>query len=105
MRLTVGAKNFELGTIKPVQPIPRAKPHNSVTVFQTTYNGVLWESVTYVIVLKQYVVVLRSANGNKQKKNDECNVFEDSDNLTIYAPAGSYAEQYAKNNNITFVAE
>lgn len=37
--------------------------------------------------------------------NEECNVFEDSDNLTIYAPAGSYAEQYAKNNNITFVAE
>ena len=40
MRLTVGAKNFELGTIKPVQPIPRAKPHNSVTDFKTTYNGV-----------------------------------------------------------------
>lgn len=31
--------------------------------------------------------------------------FEDCDNLTIYAPAGSYAEQYAKNNNIPFVAE
>ncbi len=26
-------------------------------------------------------------------------------NLTIYAPAGSYAEQYAKENNIPFVAE
>jgi hypothetical protein len=25
--------------------------------------------------------------------------------LTIYAPAGSYAEQYAKENNIPFVAE
>ena len=28
-----------------------------------------------------------------------------SRNLTIYAPAGSYAEQYAKENNIPFVAE
>ena len=26
-------------------------------------------------------------------------------NLTIHAPAGSYAEQYAKKNNIPFVAE
>lgn len=31
--------------------------------------------------------------------------FDDCDNLTIYAPAGSYAEQYAKDNNIPFVAE
>jgi hypothetical protein len=26
-------------------------------------------------------------------------------NTTIYAPAGSYAETYAKENNIPFVAE
>ena len=26
-------------------------------------------------------------------------------NLTIHAPAGSYAEQYAKENNINFIAE
>jgi hypothetical protein len=26
-------------------------------------------------------------------------------NLTIHAPAGSYAEAYAKENNIPFVAE
>lgn len=31
--------------------------------------------------------------------------FDDCANLTIYAPAGSYAEQYAKSNNIPFVAE
>lgn len=31
--------------------------------------------------------------------------FDDCDNLTIYAPAGSYAEQYAKKYNIPFVAE
>lgn len=37
--------------------------------------------------------------------DNECNIFEDSDNLTIYAPVGSYAEQYAKSNNIPFVAE
>lgn len=39
------------------------------------------------------------------ENDNECNIFEDSDNLTIYAPAGSYAEQYARNNNIPFVAE
>ena len=31
--------------------------------------------------------------------------FDDCPKLTIYAPAGSFAEQYAKENNIPFVAE
>ncbi len=31
--------------------------------------------------------------------------FEDSPNVTIYAPSGSYAEKYAKSKNIPFVAE
>lgn len=31
--------------------------------------------------------------------------FDKCDKLTIYAPAGSYAEEYAKKNNIPFVAE
>lgn len=31
--------------------------------------------------------------------------FDGCENLTIHAPAGSYAEQYAKENNIPFVAE
>ena len=31
--------------------------------------------------------------------------FEDCPSLTIHAPAGSYAEKYAKKNNIPFVAE
>ena len=31
--------------------------------------------------------------------------FVDCPNLTIHAPAGSYAEQYAKENHIPFVAE
>ena len=32
-------------------------------------------------------------------------VFENCEKLTIHAPTGSYAEQYAKENNIPFVAE
>ncbi len=31
--------------------------------------------------------------------------FSGCDNLTIYSPSGSYAEQYAKENDIPFVAE
>ena len=31
--------------------------------------------------------------------------FEYCPNVTIHAPAGSYAESYAKENNIPFVAE
>ncbi len=31
--------------------------------------------------------------------------FKDCHKLTIHAPAGSYAEQYAKENNIPYVAE
>lgn len=32
-------------------------------------------------------------------------IFYKSHDITIYAPAGSYAEKYAKKNNIPFVAE
>ena len=35
----------------------------------------------------------------------ECFAFDGCTNLKIYAHAGSYAEQYAKENNIPFVAE
>ena len=38
-----------------------------------------------------------------QRIEPQC--FEDCPNLTIHAPAGSYAEQYAKEHNIPFVAE
>ena len=31
--------------------------------------------------------------------------FDGCEKLTVYAPVGSYAEQYAKENNIPFVAE
>ena len=31
--------------------------------------------------------------------------FKDCHKLTIHAPAGSYAETYAKENNIPFVVE
>ena len=31
--------------------------------------------------------------------------FEKCPNLTIHAPAGSYAEKYTKENNIPFAAE
>jgi hypothetical protein len=34
-----------------------------------------------------------------------CSAFWDCHKLTIHAPAGSYAETYAKENNIPFVAE
>ena len=35
----------------------------------------------------------------------EDGAFDDCPNLTIHAPAGSYAETYAKENNIRFEAE
>ena len=37
--------------------------------------------------------------------NEDYSSFGGCDKLTIYAPAGSYAEQYAKDNDIPFVAE
>ena len=36
---------------------------------------------------------------------DVSGAFYGCNQLTIHAPAGSYAEQYAKENNIPFVAE
>ena len=41
-------------------------------------------------------------NGNIKKLD---HTFDNCENLTIHAPAGSYAEEYAKKNNIPFVAE
>ena len=42
---------------------------------------------------------------NKEHYSSNRFAFEGCENLTIHAPAGSYAEQYAKENNIPFVAE
>ena len=42
---------------------------------------------------------------NKDPSYSNRYAFADCPNLTIHAPAGSYAEQYAKENNIPFVAE
>ena len=41
--------------------------------------------------------------GSKTKLGKE--IYDMSTELTIHAPAGSYAETYAKENNIPFVAE
>ena len=38
-------------------------------------------------------------------KSIDFGVFKGCPNLTIHAPAGSYAEQYAKEHDIPFVAE
>lgn len=43
--------------------------------------------------------------GSVKKIADTNGPFENSPNVTIYAPSGSYAEKYAKNNKIPFVAE
>ncbi len=46
-----------------------------------------------------------SVTSIEDEEDVELNVFIYCDNLTIYAPAGSYAESYAKKKNIPFVAE
>lgn len=48
---------------------------------------------------------LESAKLSAVIKNIGEDAFADCDALTIHAPAGSYAETYAKENNIPFVAE
>lgn len=45
------------------------------------------------------------ASVTEMKGTGQSGVFANSDKVTIYAPAGSYAEQYAKDNGIPFVAE
>lgn len=45
------------------------------------------------------------ASVTEMKGTGQSGVFTDCSKLTIYAPAGSYAEQYAKDNGIPFVAE
>ena len=41
----------------------------------------------------------------KSVEQIDSSAFDECDNLTIHAPAGSYAEKYAKEHNIPFVAE
>ena len=48
---------------------------------------------------------LKDINIPNTVKEIQDDVFFGCDNLTIHTPAGSYAEQYAKENNIPFVAE
>lgn len=45
------------------------------------------------------------ASVTEMKGTGQSGVFANSDNVTIYASAGSYAEQYAKDNGIPFVTE
>lgn len=45
------------------------------------------------------------ASVTEMRGSDQSGVFANSDKVTVYAPAGSYAEQYAKDNDIPFVAE
>ena len=39
------------------------------------------------------------------ESEEASSAFKESPNVTIYAPKGSYAEKYAKQENIKFVAE
>ena len=48
---------------------------------------------------------LESVNLPASHETISANAFEDCKVVTIYAPAGSYAERYAVENNIPFVAE
>lgn len=48
---------------------------------------------------------LKDINIPNTVKEIQDDVFFGCDNLTIHTPAGSYAESYAKENNIPFVAE
>ena len=50
-----------------------------------------------------YLIYFKFDDDKNRLKSDWA--FVDCPNLTIHAPAGSYAEQYAKENHIPFVAE
>ncbi|MBR2327423.1 MAG: leucine-rich repeat protein [Clostridia bacterium] len=48
---------------------------------------------------------LKSINIPKSVTSIDRYSFKGCENLTIYVPAGSYAEKFAKEKNIPFVAE
>ena len=48
---------------------------------------------------------LKTVHIGVNAKSIDNKAFDNCPNVTIYAPAGSYAETYAKENNIPFVAE
>ena len=55
--------------------------------------------------LKKIILPASLEKINKDPSYSNRYAFADCPDLTIHAPAGSYAEQYAKENNIPFVAE
>lgn len=71
-------------------------PHGVTTLCENAFSG--------CSSLKE-VHIPDSVTEIAENSNSSYSAFDDCDNLTIYAPAGSYAEQYAKDNNIPFVAE
>lgn len=50
--------------------------------------------------IPKFVTIIQQVNSDIDSA-----VFEESPNVTIYAPKGSYAEKYAKQENIKFAAE
>ena len=70
-----GVKNIELGAFARCEKLNEVHIPKSVTIIQQVNSDI------------------------------DSAVFEESPNVTIYAPKGSYAEKYAKQENIKFVAE
>lgn len=77
-RVTIpnGVERIENGAFAKCEKLKEIHIPSSVNFIQTRYDG-----------------------------DSESPVFEESPNVTIYAPKGSYAEKYAKQENIKFVAE
>ena len=77
-RVTIpnGVERIEDGAFAKCEKLKEVHIPSSVNFIQTRYDG-----------------------------DSESPVFEESPNVTIYAPKGSYAEKYAKQENIKFVAE
>ena len=81
---------------------------------KSTYNKKMYKNKA-VIIMEGIKRIGESAFAGCVYMTDLClpisvakispDAFDDCHKLTIHAPSGSYAETYAKENNIPFVAE
>ena len=108
--------------IDEVQYAPQLFPYIKIIVDQRKQPGDFWLIGSQMFRMMQNVTLpesimsidhwafaycenLKDVTISNSKTSIMGTAFSDCPNLTIHAPAGSYAEQYAKEHNIPFVAE
>ena len=62
---------FEFYPIKTAQPVPRAKPHKSIGIFDSAKNGVVRQTILNRIVFHNHVFICKNRLKNEENEQRE----------------------------------